>query len=103
MIGRFLVTAVLLLFAVGGFFGASPATAGPLNPFGLFFLCLGVLVWCKWGMISGAYAVALSDGTGGRASDPFRAFDDHYRRDGRRHYCEPEQHTESERGALLGP
>jgi hypothetical protein len=42
-----LVTAALAL-AIGGFLGAGPTPASPLNPFGLRFLGLAVLIWLEW-------------------------------------------------------
>jgi hypothetical protein len=90
MISRLLVTAVLLLFAVGAFCGASPVQAGPFNPFGWLFLGLSALVWFKWTIISGTFSPALFDGMCARDSGTFRAADDHYRRGGQRDHRETE-------------
>ncbi len=90
MIRRLFITMILLLFAAGGFFGASPMAAGPFNPFGILFLGLAVLAWSKWTIITGAFSPALFDGICARNSGTFRAVDDHYRRDGQRDYREPE-------------
>jgi hypothetical protein len=91
MIRRIFVTAVLLLFAVGGFCGAGPGAAGSLNPFGLLFLGLAVLVCYKWEIIAGRFSPALFDGMCARNGDTFRAVDDHYRLEGQRHYRETRQ------------
>ncbi|MFZ3233996.1 MAG: hypothetical protein WA417_17735 [Stellaceae bacterium] len=90
MMRRIIVTVVLLLFAVGGFCGAAPAAVGPLNPFGWLFVGLAVLVWFKWGIITGTFSPALFDGMCARNGDGFRADDDHYRRDAPRDYREPQ-------------
>ena len=49
-------TVVALLFAAGGFFGAAPMPASPLNPFGIVFLFLSGVVWLGWGIIQDAYS-----------------------------------------------
>ena len=90
MIRRLLATTVLLLLAVGGFCGAGPGEIVPFNPFGLLFLGLSLLVWCKWTIIAGAFSPALFDGMCARNSGAFRAVDDNYRRDGQRPYREAE-------------
>lgn len=90
MIRRLLATVVLLLLAVGKFCGAGPGETGFFNPFGLLFLGLSGLVWCKWTIVTGPFSPALFDGMCARNSSTFRAVDDNYRRDGQRHYREAE-------------
>jgi hypothetical protein len=48
MAPRFLATIVILVFAIGAFCGWGPTRVGPINPFGVFFLGLAVLVWFAW-------------------------------------------------------
>jgi hypothetical protein len=55
MVGRVLCTGAALALAALGFFD-NPATAWPLNSFGLLFLFLSGVVWFAWGMIGDAYA-----------------------------------------------
>jgi hypothetical protein len=56
VIARIIWTAILLLLAAGGFFGAAPVPAGPLNPFGILLLALSGVVWFGWEAIGDAYA-----------------------------------------------
>ena len=53
MIARLIATTVILAFAVGAFCGAGPTQAGPINPFGMFFVGLAVLIWFAWKPLSG--------------------------------------------------
>jgi hypothetical protein len=55
MAARLLWTAVTLLFAAGGFFGAAPTPANPLNPFGILFLVLSGLIWFGWNTIRSTF------------------------------------------------
>ena len=59
MVGRILVTLVLLLFAAGGFFSGATEPAGPLNPFGILFLFLSGVVWFAWDLVREAFANRL--------------------------------------------
>jgi hypothetical protein len=56
MIARILVTAILLLLAIGGFFGAAPTAASVLNPFGLLFLILAGVAWFAWDTVREGFA-----------------------------------------------
>ena len=56
MVARLFWTAVTLLFAAGGFFGAAPTPASPLNPFGILFLGLSGLIWFGWGTIRSTFS-----------------------------------------------
>lgn len=56
MVGKIFFTGVFLALAVGGFLGAAPAPAGPLDPFGIVFLALSGIIWLGWEMIGDAYA-----------------------------------------------
>jgi hypothetical protein len=53
---RIFFTALLLAGAAGGFFGAAPIPAGPLNPFGIVFLALSGVIWFGWRVIPDIYA-----------------------------------------------
>ena len=95
MIRRLIVTAAILLLAIGGFSGFADGNPGILNPLGLMFLFVAVLVWRKWAIITGSFSPALLDGQfggmvgSGGGNEFFRGVDDHYRRDGQHHYREP--------------
>jgi hypothetical protein len=52
MILRMITTIIILLFAIAAFCGWGPTRVGPVNPIGVFFLGLGVLVWLAWKPIS---------------------------------------------------
>jgi hypothetical protein len=67
VISRIACTGVFLLLALGGFLGASPSPAGPLNLFGIIFLSLSGVVWLGWEMIGDAYAFIV------RKSAPIKA------------------------------
>ena len=56
MVARIFFTALFLLLAIGGFLGAAPAPAGPLDPFGIVLLALSGIIWLGWEMIGDAYA-----------------------------------------------
>jgi hypothetical protein len=56
MVLKIICTGGSLLLAIGGFLGASPSPAGPLNLFGIVFLSLSGVVWLGWEMIGDAYA-----------------------------------------------
>ncbi|HTV46675.1 MAG TPA: hypothetical protein VMF05_15290 [Stellaceae bacterium] len=102
MIRRLCVTAVLLLLALGAFCGiAGPAQGGLLNPFGLLFgllfLVLAAINWSLWNSFAGSVsrpqlgeafkAFVGPSHAGGRD----RAGDDHYRRDGEQNYRETDE------------
>ena len=53
---RILCTGLMLAGAAGGFFGAAPLPAGPLNPFGIVFLALSGVIWFGWRVIPDIYA-----------------------------------------------
>jgi hypothetical protein len=53
---RIFFTALLLAGAIGGFLGAAPMPAGPLNPFGIVFLALSGVIWFGWSVIPDIYA-----------------------------------------------
>lgn len=53
---RIFFTGLMLAGAVGGFFGAAPMPAGPLNPFGIVFLALSGIIWFGWSVIPDIYA-----------------------------------------------
>ncbi len=55
MAARILVTLAALLLAVGGFFGAAPAPAGPLDPFGILFLVVSGAIWFGWDRVREAF------------------------------------------------
>jgi hypothetical protein len=90
MIRRLLVTAVLLIAALGGFWGLFDGEAGFMSPVGWVFVGFAALAWHKWSLISGAFSPGLFDGLCARDDRAYRADDDHYRRDGQRNYCERE-------------
>ncbi len=56
MVARILWTGAALLLAIGGFFGAAPTPANPLNPFGVLFLALSGVIWFGWEIFRDAYA-----------------------------------------------
>jgi hypothetical protein len=56
MAARLFWTAVTLLLAAGGFFGAAPTPASPLNPFGILFLVLSGLIWLGWETIRSTFS-----------------------------------------------
>lgn len=56
MIARVFVTAILLLLAIGGFFGAAPTAASVFNPFGLLFLALAGVTWFAWDIVREGFA-----------------------------------------------
>lgn len=58
MAARVFWTAVTLLFAAGGFFGAAPTPASPLNPFGILFLVLSGIIWFGWETIRSTFSGA---------------------------------------------
>jgi hypothetical protein len=53
---RIFITGLMLAGAAGGFFGAAPLPAGPLNPFGIVFLALAGVIWFGWSVIPDIYA-----------------------------------------------
>ena len=55
MLARAFFTGVALLLAVGGFFGAAPPEAGPLNPFGILFLAFSGVIWLGWDVVRDAW------------------------------------------------
>ncbi|HZT87318.1 MAG TPA: hypothetical protein VFA12_05065 [Stellaceae bacterium] len=62
MAGRIVATALLILLAIGGFFGAGPTPASPLNPSGILFLVLSGVVWFAWELVSESFAAARDGG-----------------------------------------
>ncbi|HEY3908921.1 MAG TPA: hypothetical protein VGM07_03425 [Stellaceae bacterium] len=56
---RILLTVATLLLAAGGFFGASPDPAGPLNPFGILFLFVSGVIWLAWDLVREAFSNRL--------------------------------------------
>jgi hypothetical protein len=55
MAARILVTLAALLLAAGGFFGAAPAPAGVLDPFGILFLAVSGVIWFAWDLVREAF------------------------------------------------
>ncbi len=55
MVARILLTIATLLLAAGGFFGAAPEPAGPLNPFGILFLFISGVIWLAWDLVREAF------------------------------------------------
>jgi len=53
-----------LTFAASAFIDGGTTEPGPLNPFGILFLCLAVLVWRQWHIITGSHSFSLWDGFG---------------------------------------
>jgi hypothetical protein len=64
MAARIGVTIVALLLAAIAFLGGGPMPAGLLNPFGILFLFLAVLIWFAWETILGGFASGRSAGEG---------------------------------------
>ena len=62
MVRKFITLGALLLFSANAFVFGGPVEPGPLNPFGILFLCLAVLVWRQWRFITGDHAFPLWDG-----------------------------------------
>lgn len=56
---RILLTLAALLLAAGGFFGASPEPASPLNPFGILFLFVSGVIWLAWDLVREAFSNRL--------------------------------------------
>lgn len=55
MAARILLTIAALLLAAGGFFGAAPSPAGPLDPFGILFLFVSGVIWLAWDSVREAF------------------------------------------------
>lgn len=53
MMLRLILVAAAFVLAIGGFLGAGPTPASPLNPFGLLFIGLAALIWFAWGPMTG--------------------------------------------------
>jgi hypothetical protein len=51
MTSKIFFTAAAFLMAVGAFCGGGPTSGGLLDPFGIFFLFVAVLIWFAWGAI----------------------------------------------------
>jgi len=64
MAARIGVTVAALLLAAIAFLGGAPTPAGLLNPFGILFLFLAVLIWFAWDKIVGGYASGRPAGEG---------------------------------------
>jgi hypothetical protein len=56
MLARIACTTLILLLAVGNFFGGVLLPPGPINPFGVAFLALAGVFWFGWEMIQDSYA-----------------------------------------------
>jgi len=64
MVRKLITVGFLFLFSANAFAFGGPVEPGPLNPFGILFLCLAVLVWRQWHIITGNHGFALWDGFG---------------------------------------
>jgi hypothetical protein len=79
MFFRIFWTMLALCFAIMAFCGFGPmGGAGPLNPFGLAFLFIAIVIWRAWGVITGGYSPAAMDGIARPFVDP-GSRDQHYR------------------------
>lgn len=65
MIGRIIVTGVMLVLAAGAFFGAAPVPASPLNPLGILFLTIAGVIWFAWEIICEGFAYGAGSGDDG--------------------------------------
>jgi len=63
-IRKFITVGACLLFSGNAFLFGGPVEPGPLNPFGILFLCLAVLAWRQWHLITSNHSYPLWDGFG---------------------------------------
>ena len=61
---RLLAAGVFLSLSINAFIFGGPVEPGPLNPFGILFLVLAVVIWRHWRGLTGHYSPALWDGFG---------------------------------------
>ena len=59
---RLLTADVFLSLSINAFIFGGPVEPGFLNPFGVLFLILAVVIWRQWRALTGHYSPALWDG-----------------------------------------
>ena len=61
MFARIATTLVMLLLALGAFWGNALGAGHFLNPFGILFVLLGALVWFGWDTVRAGFTAARDE------------------------------------------
>lgn len=59
---RIPLTIAASLAAAFAFFDGGPVASGPLNPFGILFAFLALVIWFAWDAVSAGYASSRPEG-----------------------------------------